>query len=37
MFGRSLTTRLVGVIATTTAACVVAVASAVGWAAYQNE
>ena len=37
MFGRSLTTRLVGVIATTTAACVVTVASAVGWAAYVNE
>ena len=37
MFGRSLTTRLVGVIATVTGACVVVVASAVGWASYQNE
>ncbi|HEX8568651.1 MAG TPA: ATP-binding protein [Caulobacteraceae bacterium] len=37
MFGRSLTTRLVGVIATVTGACVVMVATAVGWASYQNE
>jgi signal transduction histidine kinase/CheY-like chemotaxis protein len=37
MFGRSLTTRLVAVIATTTGACVLMVASAVGWASYRNE
>ena len=37
MLGRSLTTRLVAVIATTTGACVVMVAAAVGWASYRNE
>jgi two-component system, sensor histidine kinase len=37
MVGRSLTTRLVAVIATVTGACVVMVATAVGWASYRNE
>jgi signal transduction histidine kinase/ActR/RegA family two-component response regulator len=37
MFGRSLTARLIGAIATVTIACLVIVSAAVAWASYRNE
>ena len=37
MFGRSLTARFIGVIATVTSVCVVIVSSAVAWSSYRNE